>query len=81
MPHYEFDPSRAILRDVDMFAPLYVKQTASLDQALARWLVQPDTDLLLLDHPQSPVALVKGQMAYHHVAQGEIAGEPWLVSF
>jgi hypothetical protein len=27
------------------------------------------------------VALVTDQMAYHHVAQGEIAGEPWMVSF
>jgi hypothetical protein len=35
-----------------------------------------------MDHPEAGrLALVTDQMAYHHVAQGEIAGEPWMVSF
>ena len=28
-----------------------------------------------------PLAFVKAEMAYHHVAQGDIAGEAYLVSF
>ena len=27
------------------------------------------------------LALSTMQMSYHHVAQGELAGEPWMVSF
>lgn len=27
------------------------------------------------------LALVSSQMSYHHVAQGEMAGEPWMVTF
>ena len=27
------------------------------------------------------LALVSSQMSYHHVAQGELDGEPWMVTF
>ena len=27
------------------------------------------------------LVLVSSQMAYHHVAQGEMEGEPWMVTF
>jgi hypothetical protein len=81
MTHAEFDATRAMLRDSNTFEPFYVKQTIPLQEALANKMLAPDTELLLLDHPDTPIALIKAQMAYHHVAQGEIAGEPWLVSF
>ena len=76
-----FDANRAILREKNMFQPYYVKQTKPLQQAVEQGIVDANTDLLLLDHPQQPVALVKSQMFYHHVAQGDIAGEPWMVTF
>ena len=83
MASHDFDVTRAHLSDKDDFKPFYVKQShlLALQAALASGKVNADTELLLLDHPQEALALVKGQMAYHHVAQGEIAGEPWLVSF
>ena len=81
MTHTTFDASRAVLSDDNLFDPFYVQATISLQEALAQRSVRDDTDLLLLDHPQTPIALLKAEMAYHHVAQGEIAGEPWLVSF
>ena len=80
MPDYTFDVSRARLRGVH-FKPLYVKKTLSLPQACAQHRVHDDTPILLLNHPDNPIALVTTQMAYHHVAQGEIAGDPWLVTF
>ncbi|MEO1254987.1 MAG: hypothetical protein AAFY41_08890 [Bacteroidota bacterium] len=76
-----FDASRAILKDKDMFKPLQVTKTIPLAQALDKGKVSADTDLLLVNHPQEAIALHKGEMAYHHIAQGEIAGEPYLVSF
>jgi hypothetical protein len=76
-----FDTDRAFLKTEDMFAPLVVSKTTLLREALAQGRVKATTDLLLLNHPQQPIAFVKAEMAYHHVAQGEIAGEPYLVSF
>lgn len=76
-----FDASRAILNTHNMFEPLHVEKTMLLAEALRKGKVSPETDLLLLDHPQQAIAFHKGEMAYHHVAQGEIAGEPYLVSF
>lgn len=81
MPQAKFDATRARLSDTNEFEPFYVKQTIPLQQALSNKVLAPETKLLLLDHPDTPIALIKAQMAYHHVAQGEIAGEPWLVSF
>jgi hypothetical protein len=34
-----------------------------------------------MDHPAGRLAFLTDQMAYHHVAQGEMNGEPWMVSF
>ena len=36
---------------------------------------------MVMDHGPEPLALVMDQMAYHHVAQGDMMGEPWMVSF
>lgn len=81
MPHFNFDPSRAHLSTEDLFKPFAVEKTIALKDAMNSKRVKPDTELLLLNHPDTPIALIKLDMAYHHVAQGEIAGEPWLVSF
>lgn len=81
MPDYDFDPKRASLKTKDKFKPLYVKKTISLQEALDHGEIKADTELLLLNHPDEPIALIKATMTYHHVAQGKIAGEPWMVSF
>ncbi|MBI1294243.1 hypothetical protein GC175_04710 [bacterium] len=81
MADYIFDPNRAVLKGKDMFEPLNVQRTISLGEAVAQRRVSGETELLLLNHPRRPIALVKAEMAYHHVAQGEIEGEAWLVSF
>jgi len=81
MTSQAFDPDRAILKTEDMFKPLAVGRTTSLRAALAQGRVREASDLLLLNHERGPIAFVKAEMAYHHVAQGEIEGEPYLVSF
>ena len=37
--------------------------------------------LLLMERDGAAIAFLARQMAYHHVAQGEFAGEPYLISF
>ena len=77
----EFDVERASLSDHDSFEPFGVQATQSLEAALARGEVGGDTPVLMLARNDGAVVLLTQQMAYHHVAQGELAGEPWLVSF
>ena len=77
----EFDHSRAILRDSGMFEPFYVEETIPLKEALDNGTLQKDTPLALLHNEAGPLTLVMSQLMYHHLAQGEMEGEPWLVSF
>ncbi len=77
----EFDINRARVGAGSRFEPFRVSQTQSLRQALASGVVASDTRLLVMEHAAGRLALLTDQMAYHHLAQGDIAGEPWMVSF
>lgn len=76
-----FDLSRASLFNHDVFRPFRVSSYQPLSDAITTRLLTPDTPVLVSEISPTPVALITTQMAYHHVAQGEIAGHPWLVSF
>jgi len=77
----EFDINRARVGAGSRFEPFQVRQTQSLRQAMEAGVVDSDTRLLIMEHAAGRLALLTDQMAYHHVAQGDIAGEPWMVSF
>lgn len=77
----EFDITRARAGAGSRFEPFRVTETQSLSDALAAGRVESDTRLLVMEHAVGRLALLTDQMAYHHVAQGDIAGEPWMVSF
>jgi len=81
MDNTNFDPRRAVLSDKDSFQPFHVQVTRSLQEALASSKLREDTPVLMLKRDAGVLVLLTQQMAYHHVAQGKIAGEPWLVSF
>ena len=76
-----FDPDRAILSDQRMFDPFLVTDTEPLEEALDEGRVREDTPLLVVEREGQRLGLLTLQMAYHHVAQGELAGEPWMVAF
>ena len=76
-----FDPARAILGDTPMFDAFYPTTTTRLFDALDDRVVRDDTGVLVMDVAGQKLALVTRQMSYHHVAQGELAGEPWMVTF
>lgn len=80
-PSSAFDPSRAALFNRDVFAPFRVRQYEQLIDLVESGRIRPRTPVLVTELPTQPVALITTQMAYHHVAQGDIAGKPWLVSF
>lgn len=76
-----FDAKRAVLSKRDMFRPLAVQQTEALADAMARKQVRPETPLLLLERDGAALALLTDQMVFHHVAQGELNGVPFLATF
>ena len=49
--------------------------------ALSSLNLPPDLELIVFTRGGSSRALVAREMAYHHVAQGELGGQPYLVSF
>ena len=77
----DFSADRAMLLDSTVYVRFDVSDTRSLREALSEGLVQAQTRVLIMEHPKGRLALVTDQMAYHHTAQGEIDGEPWMVSF
>lgn len=65
-----------------LFSPFRVEQTRSLAEVLERGELAEDAELLLATWEGAPpLALLRRQMAFHHVAQGTHDGEPWLVFF
>ncbi len=76
-----FEPGRAILSDVWGFDPFPVTTMEPLEDALESGKIGEETAVLLLTRGDTRLALLTEQMSYHHIAQGELEGEPWMVSF
>ena len=73
-----FDSERAILKGPDQFKRFNVTNDGvPLNEAN----LKPQEVLLVFERAGERRALLQKQMVYHHVAQGELAGEPYLVSF
>ena len=73
-----FDVNRAYLPDSTRFTPFLVTTSRPLRSALDDRTVSNATPLLVVD---GRLALSTEQMTFHHAAQGDFAGEPWMVSF
>ncbi len=76
-----FDTDRAILWARPNFTPLRDPEWQSLRGARRSGAVTNETTVLTFDVQGKTLTLVSSQMAYHHVAQGEMDGEPWMVTF
>jgi TPP-dependent indolepyruvate ferredoxin oxidoreductase alpha subunit len=77
----DFDIDRAMVAEGTSYEPFVVEETRPLREALREGIVQNQSRVIVMDHGKGQLALVVDQMAYHHAAQGEIMGEPWMVSF
>jgi hypothetical protein len=77
-----FDARRAHLNPTD---------ERPLRNVLESGEILPETELVITERAAptatkttddpTPLAFIDHQLAFHHVAQGEIAGHPWMVSF
>ena len=77
----DFDIDIARIGVGSRFEPFRVAESEPLRDAMSSGKLQGDASVLVMDHPAGRLAFLTDQMAYHHVAQGEINGEPWMVSF
>jgi len=75
--------SRTSTKEITLFVPFDVTRTTPLADALERRVVRPGEPMLVLEPGEGrpPLVFVTSQMTYHHVAQGELAGEPYAVTF
>lgn len=74
----DFDASRASLSKPDKFKRFNInKPPVSLSDAH----LDEMTQLLIFERSGERRGLLRDQMMYHHVAQGDLAGEPYLVTF
>jgi hypothetical protein len=73
-----FDARRAFLRGPDLFRRFRVPERV---EALVRAGLAPDDVLLVAERDGARRAFLARELAYHHVAQGELAGLPYLVTF
>ena len=64
-----------------VFPPFHVAQYHGLTEALAKRKVDPQTRLMVFDVGRQTLALVLQQMAFHHVAQGQLDGQVWAAFF
>ena len=76
-----FDTDRAIFWEQRNFDPLRNPEWMSLREARSAGHVADDTPVVVFEAGGETLVLVSSQMSYHHVAQGEMAGEPWMVTF
>ena len=76
-----FDETRALMNDEPMFDAFYPSEYESLASARKSGRINDDTALLVLRRGETTLTLLTMQMSYHHIAQGDLAGEPWMVSF
>ncbi|MCU0464839.1 MAG: DUF3179 domain-containing protein [Anaerolineae bacterium] len=77
-----FNLSRAFLRQTTHYPPATINTQRPLQAAVDSGVVMPFTPLLVMTlGEQSALAFVTLQLVYHHVIQGQLSDEPWLVSF
>ena len=77
----DFDLGRAYIGEEPMFDAFYPTEYEELASVRRSGRIKDDTALLLLQRGGTTLTLLTMQMSYHHIAQGELEGEPWMVSF
>ena len=77
----EFDIDQAIIGKKELFPPFHVKFYTSLYETLDRGSIQGNDPVLVTETKVGSLALLTNQMTYHHIAQGELKGDPWMTVF
>ncbi|HEX2225147.1 MAG TPA: DUF3179 domain-containing (seleno)protein [Thermoanaerobaculia bacterium] len=73
-----FNPSRAKFKGPELFPRFTVENQG---EALSAARLRPSTLLIVAERNGERRAFLLSEMAYHHVAEGELGGEPFCVAF
>jgi hypothetical protein len=73
-----FDASRAQLGKADIFDRFRVPNN---NDSLSESGLSMDASVMVVKRSGEALAFLLHQLAYHHLAQGLLAGEPYMVSF
>lgn len=73
-----FDVDRAFLRGPDQFPRFVAPEDGT---PLVDMDLDDDTMLAVIEEGEQVRAFLLPQLAHHHMAQGEISGKPYLVTF
>ena len=76
-----FDIDRFSTLGQGVFETFYVEEIQALQAVLDSGLLSTETLLLVTDTATGKLALVRDQMAFHHIAQGTAAGLAWMATF
>lgn len=76
-----FDINRYSTFGEGFFETFYVDVTQTLQSALDAGLITDDTMLLVTNTASGNLALIRDQMAFHHIAQGTADGKDWMATF
>ena len=76
-----FDINRYSTFGEGFFETFYVDETQTLQSALNARLVTEETTLLVTKTASGNLALIRDQMAFHHIAQGTADGLDWMTTF
>lgn len=74
----EFDPEKAVLKGPNLFPPFRPKEEGT---PLADAGMSAGEMLLVVERGGHKRAFLVAELAYHHLVQSTLAGEPYLVSF
>ncbi|MCF6137455.1 DUF3179 domain-containing (seleno)protein [Pseudalkalibacillus berkeleyi] len=80
MEEQQFDRSRATLKKKDLFTRFNVKDHKHVKD-IEKSSLKSDDEILVIERLGKRLAFSMKQMAYHHVAQGELSNEPYIVNF
>ena len=76
-----FDVSRLSNAGNGWFDTFHVQQTEPLDAVLEDGRLAGDTPMLVIETAAGALALVRDQMAFHHIAEGRAGGKDWMATF
>ncbi|EGK08247.1 hypothetical protein ACFQ49_13780 [Kroppenstedtia eburnea] len=74
----DFDISRFMKQQ---FKPFPVEGSEPLKNAVGRGQIKKEDTVLVVNRGGERLSFWMYQMTYHHVAQGKLAGEPYIVNY
>ena len=76
-----FDLTRFSTVGNGVFETFHVERTEPLAIALQDGRVTGDTRVLVIQTAAGPLAFLRDQMVFHHIAQGRAADRDWMATF